>query len=183
MPFVWWVIMCFCTISNKYNGQLNTFSCHTFCVRHEMVFWRATGEEAKLDGLFFLLWDWRLFTTVDYADLLPIWSDCSISILYAFCIWRECVKNNPTLQLEVQIDFAHLDMHHRFAIIDRIKTAYSVALPFCYLSMTMLNSSWGRISRNVDYTCPKLQNPVTLQNFGGIKLTIYEHILESISNP
>ena len=156
MRFVWSVTMCFYTITAKYNEPLNTFYCHTFGVRHEMVFWRATGKEAKFDGLFFLLWDWQVFTSVEYADLLPIWSDYSISILYAICVWRECAKNNPTLQLYVQIDFAHLDMYHRFAIIDRIQTAYSAALPFCYLWMAILSSSWGRISHNVDSICPKL---------------------------
>ena len=156
MPFVWSVTMCCYTIATKYNEPLNTFSCHTLCVRHEMVFWRATGKEAKFARLFFLLWDWRLFTSVEYADLLPIWSDCSISILYAICVWREGAMNSSTLQLYVQIDFAHFDMYHSFAIIDRIQTAYSAVLPFCYLSMTMLSSSWGRISRNVDSICPKL---------------------------
>ena len=162
MPFVWSVTMCFYTITTKYNGPLNTFSCHSHNVRHELVFWRGTDWKPKLDGLFFLLWVWRLFTSVEYADLLPIWSDYSISILYAFSVRSECAENNPTLQLYVQIDFTHWDMHHRFAIIDRIQAAYSAASPFCYLSMAMLSSSWGRISRNVDSIYHKLWKPVIL---------------------
>ena len=121
MPFVWSMTMCFYTITKKYNGSLNTFHCPSHNVRHELVFWRATVGRPKFDGLFFILWDWRLFTPVEYADLHPIWSDYSISILYAVCVRRECAKNNSTLQLYVQIDFAHLDMHHRFAIIERHK--------------------------------------------------------------
>lgn len=156
MPFVWSVTMCFYTITTKCIGPLNTFYCRSRNVRHELLFWRATAGKPKFDGLFFLLWDWRLFTPVEYADLHPIWSDYSISILYAVCVRRECAKNNPTLQLYAQIDFAHLDMHRRFAIIERIQTAYSAASPFCYLSIAMLSSSWGRISLNVNSICPKL---------------------------
>ena len=143
-------------------GHYTRFIAVVTLFRDELVFWRATADKPKFDGPFFHLWDWRLFTSVEYADLLPIWSDYSMSILYAVCVRRECAKNNPSLQLYVQIDFAQVDMHQRFAIIERIQTAYSVALPFFYLLMTMLSSSWGRISRNVDSICPKLSKPVIL---------------------
>ena len=75
MFFVWSVTMSFYTIATKYNGPLYTFYCNRSCVRHEMVFWWATSDEPKFDGLFFFSWHWRLFTWVEYADLFLIWSD------------------------------------------------------------------------------------------------------------
>ncbi len=79
------MVICLYTITTKCNGPLNTFYCRSHNVRHELVFWRAIAGKPKFDGLFFLLWDWRLFTPVEYADLLSIWSDYSISILCAVC--------------------------------------------------------------------------------------------------